>query len=447
MEHVESFDLFGAEVRQLPCRRGTGAPTASTIAAVGDLYMDTNNGELYKCTAVAEGVYTWVPVGTGSGGDSIVCEASGSTISITDSTNKNLQGLNLYGKTTQNGTPTPEAPIELESVGAKGNIGVTVAGKNLLDKSSLNIINNYYINSSGVVAESNNLCYFEKRLAAGTYTFSVYNNTNAENTTRIHAYDANGTWIKQLATQENSANPVVTFTVPYNAQSIRFSLPKLSTSVILQIEVGSNGTEYEPYNAQTLTANKPTEITNTPNGFPGVPVSSGGNYTDENGQQWICDEIDFARGVYVQRVLLVDSFRLAAEKTNTTLYRRDCTQKLIGQTTKAALCTVTGTYAYADSDSVHFYVQDVVIWVYAPKGFDNSNNVIKALVALQEPVKTALSAEELAAYAALHTNKPNTTVLNDAGAGMAAKYVADTKTYIDNKFNALSATLTALTGV
>lgn len=40
----------------------------------------------------------------------------------------------------------------------------------------------------------------------------------------------------------------------------------------------------------------------TPNGLPGIPVASGGNYTDENGQQWICDEVDLGRGVYVQRI-------------------------------------------------------------------------------------------------------------------------------------------------
>ena len=38
-----------------------------------------------------------------------------------------------------------------------------------------------------------------------------------------------------------------------------------------------------------------------PNGLPGIPVSSGGNYTDETGQQWICDEIDLAHGMYIQR--------------------------------------------------------------------------------------------------------------------------------------------------
>ena len=40
----------------------------------------------------------------------------------------------------------------------------------------------------------------------------------------------------------------------------------------------------------------------TPNGLPGVPVSKDGNYTDADGQQWVCDEIDLERGKYVQRV-------------------------------------------------------------------------------------------------------------------------------------------------
>ena len=50
---------------------------------------------------------------------------------------------------------------------------------------------------------------------------------------------------------------------------------------------------YKP--AQTL-------IIPTPNGLSGIPVSSGGNYTDADGQQWVCDEVDFKKGVYVQRV-------------------------------------------------------------------------------------------------------------------------------------------------
>lgn len=45
-----------------------------------------------------------------------------------------------------------------------------------------------------------------------------------------------------------------------------------------------------------------TATFSTPNGLPGIPVDSGGNYTDADGQQWICDEIDTKAGVYRQNV-------------------------------------------------------------------------------------------------------------------------------------------------
>ncbi len=68
MKYVESFDLFGTNVSQIACIRKSGAPTTATEGAVGCLYMDTNNGAMYKCTAVSDGVYTWEPAETGSGG-------------------------------------------------------------------------------------------------------------------------------------------------------------------------------------------------------------------------------------------------------------------------------------------------------------------------------------------------------------------------------------------
>ena len=54
-------------------------------------------------------------------------------------------------------------------------------------------------------------------------------------------------------------------------------------------------------NGKTQTLTLPT-----PNGLPGIPVTSGGNYTDPQGQQWVCDEVDLERGVKVQRVYKVD---------------------------------------------------------------------------------------------------------------------------------------------
>lgn len=38
---------------------GKGAPSTSTEALVGMLYMDEDDGSMYKCTAASDGVYTW----------------------------------------------------------------------------------------------------------------------------------------------------------------------------------------------------------------------------------------------------------------------------------------------------------------------------------------------------------------------------------------------------
>lgn len=59
MNYVEHLNLFGLEAKEIPCIKGSGAPTAATAGAVGLFYMDTDTGELYKCTAAADGVYTW----------------------------------------------------------------------------------------------------------------------------------------------------------------------------------------------------------------------------------------------------------------------------------------------------------------------------------------------------------------------------------------------------
>ena len=127
----------------------------------------------------------------------------------------------------------------------------------------------------------------------------------------------------------------------------------------------------------------------TPNGLPGIPVDSGGNYTDASGQQWVCDEMDFARGVYVQRVQKITSYTdedIDGPYMSTT-----------GQLTTGA----------------------TVIYVLAA------------------PIETPLSPEELATYAALRSYNGTTVVATDAPvAGLSARYVADGAAYIESKIQA-----------
>lgn len=59
MNYVESFNLFGTKAAQIPCIKGSIAPTTSTPGAVGCLYMDTAKGDIYKCVSVSENQCTW----------------------------------------------------------------------------------------------------------------------------------------------------------------------------------------------------------------------------------------------------------------------------------------------------------------------------------------------------------------------------------------------------
>lgn len=60
---------------------------------------------------------------------------------------------------------------------------------------------------------------------------------------------------------------------------------------------------------------------------------------------------------------------------------------------------------------------------------------------LAEPIETDLTEEEMSQYNTLRMNYPSTTIINDADAHMEVEYVADTKLYVDNKFNELAVAL------
>ena len=89
----------------------------------------------------------------------------------------------------------------------------------------------------------------------------------------------------------------------------------------------------------------------TPGGLPGIPVKSGGNYTDPSGQQWACDEVDLERGVRVQRIYKVDvdgeNVMFIQEGAYCNLYPRRLPEAVlvVGQRTNA-IATLTDADFY-----------------------------------------------------------------------------------------------------
>ena len=63
----------------------------------------------------------------------LVGTETGNPLSVDDAFPAPLCGLTVYGKSTQGGTPTPDAPVPIVSAGDSGSVAVKVRGKNLWD--------------------------------------------------------------------------------------------------------------------------------------------------------------------------------------------------------------------------------------------------------------------------------------------------------------------------
>lgn len=333
----------------------------------------------------------------------IIATATGESIVLTDSSDKPLEGLVLYGKTTQNGTPSPTNPIPLVSSGDDGEITAQVSGKNLQPMTATSRTVNgitFTVNSDKSISVSGTANANADIDISGSYGSTdvcvlpgqyIFAKTGAERSNDAVLLYGFGTsqsgYLTNTNQRVNLDNGISWIRLRVNSgKTVDFTYyPMICLASI------ADGT-YEPYKeSQTLAIQTPNDLT-------GIPVTSGGNYTDENGQQWACDEIDFVRGVYVQRCGTINSYD--------------------GESIDTPYISSTGELSAG----------------------------AEVIYALTEPVETSLTAAEIAAYKALHSNKPVTTILNDGDAGMAVSYVADTKAYIDNKFAALEAAILSTGG-
>ena len=255
--------------------------------------------------------------------------ASGNPVNITDSVEWPLQGLKVYGKSVQDGTPSPESPVPIVSAGGGGSIALTI----------------------------------------------------------------------------------------------------------------SDGADQ----SQSLTIS-------TPNGLPGIPVDSGGNYTDAEGQQWVCNYKDYVRGVYVQRCALekivgTPNFSETSDRPGRYVWWGVLANTYSNGGVKA-LSTFGKWKNWGLGVEIGFAVDGGGIYFnYLKSGaadevnalFSNliETNQCYVLGQLAAPIETPLTPEELAAYRALHTYDGTTVISTPEDvAGLEVRYVADAQKYIDNRLAA-----------
>ena len=184
----------------------------------------------------------------------------------------------------------------------------------------------------------------------------------------------------------------------------------------------------------------------TPNGLPGIPVTSGGNYIDQNGQQWICDEVDLERGVKVQQVNAVDlSTCVITGTTNlATTKRLSIRLPLKGKDYQVkALCNRLPYLVSFTSDTIHFYVDTNNAQVFISIGAKNPEEGEYILFyALATPIETPLTPAEIAAYKAITAYAPDTVVQASDGAGVKLEYQRDVNIVIKKLEDAIASMTT-----
>ena len=213
---------------------------------------------------------------------------------ITDSDNGKIQDMMIYGKSSQDGTPTPENLVEIKNV---VNPTVKVCGKNLWNP----ILGGYINGTNGSIKEASKtqvaVTDFIKT-SGKDITVIARNFSSAIEigyAYRIGFYNAEKKWIKNINLSNGNKYSINTFNVT-GTEYIRVSAPSGIYDTI-QIEYGSEATPYEPYTEQSV---------QLPYTLNAIPVTFGGNVTID-GQQYIADYVDVERGKLVK---MVDSSKL-----------------------------------------------------------------------------------------------------------------------------------------
>ena len=189
-----------------------------------------------------------------------------------------------------------------------------------------------------------------------------------------------------------------------------------------------------------------TLILPTPTGLPGIPVTSGGNYTDPQGQQWVCDEVDLERGVRVQRVHVVDlsTCKITGTTELAVTRRLSILLPIRGRDYKTeALCNKLQFIVSFDKDVQHFYVDKNNVFIFIPIDAKNPKEGEYILFyALATPIETPLTPAEIAAYKALTTYAPDTVVQASDGAGVKLDYQRDVNIVIKKLEDAIASMTT-----
>lgn len=389
------------------------------------------------------------------------------SIVLNDSSDCNIVNLVLYGKSTQSAVPTPTAPVNIDNV---TNPGIKIYRKNLFDFSVCTIFandsattnsfdrDNCTINfttseasvNSGIYLRHIDLNKYNKgygidytKLNGKSVTLSFDVQSDIECKLNVQFTRSSYTSVNISSTKQRFYVTEVVDMSKLN-KAICFYLNNVEATVTIsniQIEVGSIATDYEKCNANQVSADctlcKVNNIADT------LTVNADGTG-------------------YITQNLLYERLTSSASQSGHTwqysttskrFYRNDSRYKANGGIPNL-LCS-----HFDVKDNEKDVTLDNTMGFTAPAGqgvairmlqFDGDisafvdwldNNEVYILIPLKQPIVTELSKEQVDKILSLYTYYPSTTVVSDCDSQLT--YIADTKNYIDNKFNELATALVA----
>lgn len=335
-------------------------------------------------------------------------------------------------------SPNPQYPQEIKSVGDSGNIGLEVYGANLFDyenhlksKAGLNttVTEDHGLHVVGNIGDYFSVTWQKKKLPAGDYTIrpsnlgtidtAVYGQLN-------YSMDGAVVYNTKNTTLDEAALCTLSVTAKPNIE--------VDKTVYPIINAGTTPLNFEQYKGmQSFSAP-------TPNGLPGIPVDKAelATCTDSDGQMWCCDEIDYERGVYVQRVKrkIIDEIpsvdngflsggavvhiSIGDIKSNDDAVLV-MTNRAIGASfnnrVESTMKTTHRVYVYNKAIQLRYpVINGEVTLEQAQEDFLGT----EVLYILEDPIETPISDETMDEFYSLNAHDGITTILNMDGNGESA---------------------------
>lgn len=290
-----------------------------------------------------------------------------------------LMALSLYGKSAQNGTPAPDAPVDIVSV---GDSSFDIISKGTADFSMIcfrgksgNIITQQPVSMVGKIGDT---LTAEVKTTGSNLTYQWQWST--DNGATWH--DSSATTAKYTVIVQNAYNGFM-----YKCIVTNGSATEISNTIRLYVV--------------SDTCNISKSIIALSESLCGIPVASGGNYTDSTGQMWCCDEL---------------------------VYNADGTGKIIKRTAK-----------------IDSYSGESILTTYISSTGELTTGAT-VIYQLAEPQEVSLTTAEMSALRSLQTFKGLTNISNSADAKMAVKYCTNKALaeYVKPLINGLQAQIDAL---